>query len=174
MTGHGFLPLIVHPTRVTDTSSAVIDNIYSNYFNYNQNSGNTLITISEHFSQFTSVHRRKPDFKNCNIFERDYSTFDTQSLRNDISLQQWNNEYTDVDSQFNDFYWRLEGCVDRHVPLKKLSKKDIKLKSKPWITRAIMKMINERSKLFKRKKRQPMHENVKILYNLFRNKVNRT
>ena len=54
------------------------------------------------------------------------------------------------------FYWRLEGCVDRHVPLKKLSKKDIKLKSKPRITPAIMKMINERNKLFKRKKRQPM------------------
>ena len=50
MTGHGFLPLIVRPTRVTDTSSTVIDNIYSNCFDYNQNSGNILITISEHFS----------------------------------------------------------------------------------------------------------------------------
>ena len=119
------------------------------------------------------MHRRKPDFKNCNIFQRDYSTFDTQSFPDDIPLQQWNNEYTDVDSQFNDFYCRLEGCVDRHVPLKKLSNKDIKLKSKPWITPAIMKMINERNKSFKREKRQPMHENVKILYNLFRNKVNR-
>ena len=28
-------------------------------------------------------------------------------------------------------------------------------------------------KLFERKKRQPDNENVKILYNLFRNKVNR-
>ena len=53
MIGQGFLPLIVHPTRVTDTSSTVIDNIYSNCFDYNQNSGDILITISEHFSQFT-------------------------------------------------------------------------------------------------------------------------
>ena len=34
-------------------------------------------------------------------------------------------------------------------------------------------MINERNKLLKRKKRQPMHENVKIFYNRSRNKVNR-
>ncbi len=173
MTSYSFLPQIVHPTRVTNSSATVIDNIYSNCSEISQNSGNILIKISEHFSQFVAVNRKKPDFKKCNIFQRDYSSYDTRAFRDDVSIQRWNNEFTDVDDQFNDFYWRLEGCVDRHAPLKKLNRKDLKLKSKPWITPEIIRLIKERNNLFKRKKRQPSNENVNRLYNLFRNRINR-
>ena len=34
-------------------------------------------------------------------------------------------------------------------------------------------MIKIKNKLFNRKKRQPKNEDIKILYNLFRNRVNR-
>ena len=66
---------------------------------------------------------------------------------------------------------KLQGCVERHAPLKKLSPKEIKLKTKPWITKQISKLINVRNKIFARKKRQPNNTNTKRLYNLFRNKV---
>ena len=173
ITTYGFLPQIINPTRVTDTSATVIDNIYTNCFEYNQSSGNILISISEHFSQFESVKRKKLDLKDINVFQRNYSKFNTQSFRDDISIQKWDNEMTDVNDQFNDFYWRLESCVERHAPIEKVKKKDLKLKSKPWITPEITKLIKQRNKLFKRKKRQPNNENIKSLYNLFRNRVNR-
>ena len=32
--------------------------------------------------------------------------------------------------QFNDFYFKLAGCVERHAPIKKLSPKEVKLKHK--------------------------------------------
>ena len=32
------------------------------------------------------------------------------------------------------FFWRLEGSVDIHAPIKKLNSREIKLKIKPWIT----------------------------------------
>ena len=67
----------------------------------------------------------------------------------------------------------MEGCVERHAPLKKLTPKEIKLKQKPWITSELIKMIKIKNKLFNRKKRQPDNVNVKLLYNLFRNRVNR-
>ena len=54
-----------------------------------------------------------------------------------------------------------------------LSPKEIKMKSKPWITPDITKLIRNRNKLFKRKKRQPNNENIKELYNQKRNQVNR-
>ena len=66
---------------------------------------------------------------------------------------------------------KLQGCVERHAPLKKLSPKEIKLKTKPWITKQISKLIKVRNKIFARKKRQPNNTNTKRLYNLFRNKV---
>ena len=79
----------------------------------------------------------------------------------------------DVNEQFVDFFYKLEGCVNRHAPLKKLSNKEIKLNQKPWISSKILKMINIKNKLFNRKKRQPNNENIKILYNIFRNRVNK-
>ena len=61
--------------------------------------------------------------------------------------------------------------MDRHAPLKKLTPKELKTKSKPWITPDIVKMIKLRDKFFKRKKRQPNNEVIKRVYNLFRNRT---
>ena len=47
------------------------------------------------------------------------------------------------------------------------------MKSKPWITPNTHKLIRNRNKLFKRKKRQPNNEKNKELYNQKRNEVNR-
>ena len=73
---------------------------------------------------------------------------------------------------FIDFHSKLEGFVDRHAPIKKLSPKEIKLKNKHWISTEISKLIKVRNKIFARKKRQPNNTNNKSLYNLFRNRVN--
>ena len=72
---------------------------------------------------------------------------------------------------FKDFYTKLEASVDRHAPLKKLTPKEIPIKSKPWLSTEILKMIKFRNKIFARK-RQPENENCKRLYNILRNKVN--
>ena len=82
-------------------------------------SGNIYLTLSEHFSQFVSVKREKIEYKNLNIIQRDYSKFQSQQFRDDVSIQ---NEL------FIEFHSKLQGCVERHVPLKKLSPKEIKLK----------------------------------------------
>ena len=173
LTSHSYLPLIVNPTRVTNTSATVIDNIFTNCFDYNQTSGNILITISEHFPQFASILRKKVDLKSTHIYQRNYAKFSTEAFREDIAIQNWENNLVDVNDQFNDFYWRLDKCVDRHAPMKKLSNKDLKLKSKPWITSEIIRLIKQRDKLFARKKRQPNNENVSKIYKLFRNRVTR-
>ena len=72
---------------------------------------------------------------------------------------------------FKDFYTKLEASVDRHAPLKKLTPREIKIRSKPWLSTEILKMIKIRNKLFARKMRQPKNVNCKCLYNLFRNEL---
>ena len=57
--------------------------------------------------------------------------------------------------------------------IKKLSPKEIKLQSKPWISTEICKLIKVRNKIFAKKKRQPNNANTKRLYNLFRNRAAR-
>ena len=173
MCSYGFLPNIFQPTRVTENTATVIDNIFSNSIHNNIISGNILLTLSEYFSQFISVNRGKIDYKKSEVFIRDYSKFSSESFRDDISIQNWNYTYDNVNDSFNDFYHKLDGSVNRHAPLKKLTPKEIKLKNKPWITPEILKMIKIRNKIFARKKRQPNNEDCKRLYNLFRNRVNR-
>ena len=147
----------------------MIDNIFNNNLTDETKSGNIYLTLSEHFSQFVSIKRDKIE-KNLNIIQRDYSKFQSQQFC-DVSIQNWNSDLPNVNELFIEFHSKLQGCVERHAPLKKLSPKEIKLKTKPWITKEISKLIKVRNKIFARKKRQPNNTNTKRLYNLFRNKV---
>ena len=133
---------ILQPTRVTDNTATVIDNIFSNNIQDNIICGNILLTLSEHFSQFLSVN---VDLKEVNIYQRDYSTFSSESFRDDVSIQNWVYSHDNVHDLFNDFYNKLEGSVNRHAPLKKLSPKVIKLKNKPWLSNDILKLIKIRN-----------------------------
>ena len=111
--------------------------------------------------------------KSINIFTRDYSKFSPERFRSDVSNLNFNTDSNDVNNQFNEFYLKLESCVDKHAPIKKLKPKEVLLKQKPWISNHLKKMINLKNKLFQRKKRQPNNEMIKRLYYLFRNRVYR-
>ena len=109
-----------------------------------------------------------------NIYQRNYSTFSSESFRDDVSIQNWIYTHNNVHDSFKDFYTKLEGSVSRHAPLKKLTPKEITSRNKPWLSVVILKMIKIRNKVFATtKKRQPNNENHKRLYNLLRNRVNR-
>ena len=172
MCSYGLLPQIIQPTRTTDNSATIVDNIFTNNMNNNKISGNIITDFSDHYTQFVSVFREKIDYKSINIYKRDFSIFSEESFRDDVSIQNFNNQFQDINDKFNDFYSKLEACVERHAPLKKLSPKQVKLENKPWVTADIQKMIRIRNKLFQRKKRQPNNEENRRLYNLFRNRVN--
>ena len=116
---------------MTENTATIIDNIFSNNIQDDIISGNILLTLSEHFSQFVSVKREKIDLKSINIFQRDYSKFSTESFRDDVSIQNWSYSHDNVHDSFMAFYNILEGSVNRHAPLKKLSPKEIKTRNKP-------------------------------------------
>ena len=63
MTCNGYLPHITIPTRITDSSMTIIDNMYTNTFSNNILSGNILAKIADHLPQFISIQRKKPDLK---------------------------------------------------------------------------------------------------------------
>ena len=164
---YGFSPKIIQPTRVTVHTSSLIDNIFSNNIIDDTRNGNILPTLSEHFSQFLSVSRERLDYRNLTRFQHDYSKFQSDEFRDDVSIQNWNTNLNNANDLFHDFHFKLKGCVDRHAPIKQLKPKEVKLANKPWITPEISKMIKIRNKTFARKKRQPNNVNIKrICYDL--------
>lgn len=47
MNSNCLLPYILQPTRVTDRSATLIDNIFANTYNFNAHSGNLVTEISQ-------------------------------------------------------------------------------------------------------------------------------
>ena len=69
MVSHYLLP---HPTRVTDHSATVIDNIFSNITDFEIKGGNILSEISDHYPQFIILDKVIPDYESCSFAKRDY------------------------------------------------------------------------------------------------------
>ena len=173
LASYGLFPYILRPTRVADNSATIVDNIFCNNLDNVKNSGVILTDFSDHYSQFLFIKDSKISYKEVNMFTRDYSNFSSDSFRDDVSIQTFDNTSNDVNVLFNDFYARLIGCVDRHAPIKKCNPKEIKMSQKPWITIEIKKLITKKNKLFKKKKKHPNNEFVKSAYNEARNEANR-
>ena len=75
------------------------------------------------------------------------------------------------DKLFDFFYKKVSEVVDWHVPIKQLSKEEIKTKFKPWITPAIKTSILKKNKLYKKYlKTKSAFYHTK--FKLYRNKLN--
>ena len=82
MISNSFLPFIHQPTRATDHSETVIDNIFSNICGYETVSGNINSLIADHFTQFLLI-------KKCCYYVYDYTKFDREKFTHDFSILDW-------------------------------------------------------------------------------------
>lgn len=148
-----FMPSILHPTCVTDPSSTLIHNIFlSNVTDCNILSGNLLSMISDHLPQFANLKDNAPEFKNTSKFAHDYRKFHEASFLSEYSeldISYLNDESADLNIKVDTFLLNLDNLIKKHCPKKRLNKKMLKLRKKPWISFKIQKMIKIRDKLFK-------------------------
>ena len=124
LNSHGLLPFIIQPSRVVDCQTpSLIDNIFSNNISDAVISGNIYFTLSEHFSQFASINRGKIDIKKIVMYGRNQKDLSEHDFREDVSIQNWSQDTEDPNILMADLVWRLEGCVERHAPTKKIKSK---------------------------------------------------
>ena len=84
--------------------------------------------------------------------KRDLSSFNEGKFVDNytsLDLNMLHNHDVSIDNKFDYFYETLSNSVDKHVPSKKMTKKDIKLYYKPWITSKIVRLIRNRDRLKK-------------------------
>ena len=137
------LPTITLPTRIADTSSTLIDNVFISPMNCSSISGNLTVAISDHLPQFLILNTDcSPDFKPKPPFRRDWSKFNEAVFKDEFDSVDWKNlleiDKGDVDSSFNSFLDRFSSLYDKHVPLKQLTRRQADLLLKPWITKGIL------------------------------------
>ena len=61
-----------------------------------------------------------------------------------------NVEKNDINHSFDNFILNMNGLLDKHVPFKKVTKYQLKLETKPWITATIQKSILVKNSLFQK------------------------
>ena len=83
-------------------------------------------------------------------------------------------EKKDANHSFNSFNDAVEKILDKHMPKIKITKKEFKLKYKPWVTRGILTSIRRRDKLLKkfiRTKNQIRKQIIHNEYKTLRNQI---
>lgn len=148
-------PTINLPTRITPETETLIDNIVISPFDSKLFSGNLLVGITDHMPQvliISNEYNSKQD--NNQSYQRDWSKFDAEKFKNDFYKIDWDSlleiERNDPGYSFKAFYDKIEVIVKSNVPERKLTKKQKRRESKPWITKGIRKSISKRDTLFKK------------------------
>ena len=148
-----FLPQILQPTRITYHSATLIDNIFFNSLEHFTISGNIAYDLTNHLANFLVFNKFDSLPSSVKLFRRDYSTFNQQALISEMQLidrQQVFTTDSNPSSMFSSFYSEVSSIIDRHIPVKQLSRKELKLKSKPWITPALRKSLQDKNNLYKK------------------------
>ena len=175
-----YIPLILKPTRITQHTATLIDNIFTNDTEVIDFSSNGIIfsDISDHLPVVHVRYVAAPTEtiqKNEYIFKRNFNDSNTQSFINTIKSLSWekviynNNEI----ESYNEFFNIFSATFEKNFPLTKKRKSRMKIDrcKSPWITRSIIKSVRKKNKLYKKFLCHPTTNN-EHKYKQYKNKLN--
>ena len=116
-------PYITLPTRITNNTKSLIDNIFISSNHYSTSSGNFLTGISDHLIQFTILNGTpfNNSFNKTNGYYRDWKSFDDKTFCDNFNSTNWNKilqlDKSDPNLSFDNFYQKLNELVNDHVHL---------------------------------------------------------
>ena len=152
---HFVMPVITKPTRVTPSSHTLIDHIYTNTINLLSSTFILLSDITDHFPVMCTISGMNVGPKTKIKMRRDMKNFCSDSFRSEIESMCDNYMGVSLTKEnFNlsldSFIGHLKWLINKHAPLRPLSRKENKLFSKPWITRGIRRSIRHKNNMFKK------------------------
>ena len=76
---------------------------------------------------------------------RDYSNFSVEKFTHEPLRLNWEtiSSRDNINKEFSTFYNKLNRVVNRHAPIKTISKRKTKQLSKPWITKGLRTSIRK-------------------------------
>ena len=171
---YGYIPLITRPTRLTEKTATLIDNILTNDLQLpgqNNLNGILLTDVSDHLPIFhlhntPAAHKIATD-KKVRIFnEKNRHIF----IRS-ISEVNWHAVFSspDVQSAYTIFFEKLCTIFNESFPKKTLRTKYNN--RKPWLTKILQEAIKKKNMLYFRKLKCPSDHNI-MFYRAYRNKLN--
>ena len=141
---NAFRFIVDKPTRVTATSNTLIDYISQ------ITPGILNSDVSDHFPTFVLIKNvdKKKVSASENLYYRCQTNFNLNRFLSDLqkALTSLFGNEDDVDHSnfyvlFDRFLRTIKNAIDLHAPLKQYSRKQLRLRQKPWITKAILKSL---------------------------------
>jgi len=164
---YNFTSLITFSTRISSTSSSLIDNILTNVFEKHKN-GVIISDFSDHYFIFSLTSKTLPENKTKSTFyTRNLSTKTISIVKKELNNVSWEAVYNadDVNISWAKFFNIFINIVNNNAPLKLCPKSNIK---HCWVNSDILKLSRIKNKLFTKLVHSPTSSNL-YKYKFFRN-----
>ena len=150
---NNFTPRINLPTRITGTSSILIDNILINSQKNVYTFGNLTTSMLITFHNFTITENLLSDTlvkKDVKTLKKDFSKFHSDNFIRYFKSVNWSvATQNNPNIGFENFMLIINNLLDKHAPFKEQANRKEKLRFLPWITKGILTSIKERDKIYK-------------------------
>ena len=169
-----FYPLITKPTRITERSATLIDNILTNRLDNNNITGILFCDLSDHLPVFTieqnATIRKKQNLTNM---KRRITKENIYKLKEKLETTDWEDlgQNEDPNKSYDRFYSKFFAMYDECIPKEKISNKQSKMQKKPWLTKGLIKSLKIKNKLYKKSIKTSTVDNTQE-YKKYRNKLN--
>ena len=152
-----YIPLVLRPTRITEHTATLIDNIFTNDMETIESSLNGIIfsDISDHLP---IIHIRSPRTSHKTLHHTDFvckriiNDANINSFSNTIKNMSWENVLSNnnLTESYNNFFDMVSSAYDNFFPfMKKVTKRNIDKDKSPWMTKCIAKSVQQKNKLYK-------------------------
>ena len=145
------LPLITKPTRVTNSCSSLIDNIYSNVpINTGKcNSGILEVSISDHYAIFAIDNSTHTKAIASNVTKRSFCNKNIENFKRCLTNQSWDFVFESEDLQAA--FSRFQGVIDVHfnTNFKLHTFTRTYINRHPWMTEALRTQIRLKNNKYK-------------------------
>ena len=172
MYSFGFVPLINRPTRITQHSATIIDNIFTNNHNalIKSYQGILVTDLSDHFPVFHVIQDLTAVEQDIFIMKRSFTAKNKHAFQEDLKTVDWQSIYSINETQaaFSQFHQKLLNLYDKNFP-----KRKIKLRynnRKPWLSEGLRYSIKQKNRLYYKSIKCKTAYN-EILYTRYRNKL---
>ena len=152
-----YIPLIAKPTRITQHTATLIDNIFTNNIEKLESSTNGIIfsDLSDHLPivHTCNLNTHKENINQSDpIYKRIINNSNIKLFTNTIKNIPWENilNNTNPTESFDEFSKIYTTAYETHFPLKcKPIRKNINKIKSPWMTNCIAKSVKKKNKLYK-------------------------
>ena len=143
--------LVTNPTRVTTTSSTLLDVILSNVSQYHVLTRVHELSVSDHYLVYTILKFKKPFLNHREVKFRNFKDFNAGAFMNDLrsstSIANTNWSGSSLESKWFEFKECFFAVCNKHAPVQT---RRLKNRNNPWITPEIVKLMYERDYLKKK------------------------